>query len=91
VIIGCPHYPVLSGLLQLELGPDVVLVSSADETARDVYAELVRADALRGADAPPAHVFATTGDPTAFRHLAEQVLGLEVDHVERAVIGENAA
>jgi len=91
VIMGCTHYPLLSGLLQLELGPDVVLVSSADETARDVYAELVRADALRGADAPPAHVFATTGDPAAFRHLAEQVLGLEVDHVEQAVIAENAA
>ena len=91
VIMGCTHYPLLSGLLQLELGPDVVLVSSADETARDVYAELVRADALRGAAAPPAHVFATTGDPAAFRHLAEQVLGLEVDHVEQAVIAENAA
>jgi glutamate racemase len=91
VIMGCTHYPLLSGLLQLELGPDVVLVSSADETARDVYAELVRADALRGAAAPPAHVFATTGDPAAFRRLAEQVLGLEVDHVEQAVIAENAA
>ena len=91
VIMGCTHYPLLSGLLQLELGPDVVLVSSADETARDVYAELVRADALRGAAASPAHVFATTGDPAAFRRLAEQVLGLEVDHVEQAVIAEDAA
>jgi hypothetical protein len=36
-------------------------------------------------------VFATTGDPAAFRRLAEQVLGLEVDHVEQAVIAEDAA
>ena len=51
----------------------------------------MRARCVRGADAPPAHVFATTGDPAAFRHLAVQVLGLEVDHVERAVIAEDAA
>jgi glutamate racemase len=91
VIMGCTHYPLLSGLLQLELGPDVMLVSSADETARDVYAELVRADALRDAGMPPTHAFATTGDPAAFRRLAEQVLGVEVGDVERAVIAEDAA
>ena len=91
VIMGCTHYPLLSGLLQLELGPDVVLVSSADETARDVYAELIRADALREADTAPVHAFATTGDPSAFRRLAEQVLGLEVGEVEQAVIAEDAA
>ncbi len=43
LILGCTHYPLLSGLLQLELGPDVVLVSSAEETAKDVYAGLLRA------------------------------------------------
>ena len=47
MIMGCTHYPLLSGLLQLELGADVVLVSSAEETAKDVYAELLRTDALR--------------------------------------------
>ena len=41
LVLGCTHYPLLSGLLQLELGPDVVLVSSAEETAKDVYGELV--------------------------------------------------
>jgi len=91
VIMGCTHYPLLSGLLQLELGPDVVLVSSAEETAKDVYAELVRADALRDAVEPPAHAFSTTGDPEAFRDLAERVLGLEIPRVETAAIGEDAA
>ena len=45
LILGCTHYPLLSGLLQLELGPDVVLVSSAEETAKDVYATLLRSGA----------------------------------------------
>jgi len=91
VIMGCTHYPLLSGLLQLELGPDVVLVSSAEETAKDVYAELVRGDALREAAEPPLHAFSTTGDPDAFRDLAERVLALEIPRVEAAVIGEDAA
>jgi glutamate racemase len=91
VIMGCTHYPLLSGLLQLELGPDVVLVSSAEETAKDVYAELVRGDALRDAVEPPSHAFSTTGDPDAFRDLAERVLALEIPRVELAVIGEDAA
>jgi len=89
--MGCTHYPLLSGLLQLELGPDVVLVSSAEETAKDVYAELVRGNALRDEVGLPAHVFSTTGDPEAFRDLAERVLALEIPRVDAAVIGEDAA
>jgi glutamate racemase len=82
VILGCTHYPLLSGMLQLELGADVVLVSSAEETAKDVYAELVRADALRTAGDHPHHTFATTGDAETFRELAELFLGGEIAHVE---------
>ena len=65
LVMGCTHYPLLSGLLQLELGPDVVLVSSAEETAKDVYGELVSRDLLASADGRPVHEFVTTGDPVA--------------------------
>ena len=76
VIMGCTHYPLLSGLLQLELGPDVVLVSSAEETAKDVYAELLRGDALRtGAEPPAPRVPRRPATPAAFRDLAELVPG----------------
>jgi glutamate racemase len=78
LIMGCTHYPLLSGLLQLELGPDVVLVSSAEETAKDVYAELLRAGLLREEAAPPRHEFLTTGDADGFETLAERFLGREV-------------
>jgi glutamate racemase len=81
VIMGCTHYPLLSGLLQVELGSDVVLVSSAEETAKDVYAELVRTDGLREAEDPPHHAFLTSGDADAFRSLAELFLGREVAQV----------
>jgi glutamate racemase len=75
LILGCTHYPLLAGLLQLELGPDVVLVSSAEETAKDVYAALLRDGLCRDGSEPPHHVFLTTGDPDRFRALAEVFLG----------------
>jgi glutamate racemase len=84
VILGCTHYPLLSGLLQLELGPDVVLVSSAEETAKDVYAELLGSGLQRSGDAPPVHEFLATGDPGAFERIAQVFLGPEPTRVHAA-------
>jgi glutamate racemase len=86
LILGCTHYPLLSGLIQLESGPDVVLVSSAEETAKDVYATLLREGLARPADAPaPSHRFLCTGDPGPFQELAERFLGPGIGdlHVRR--------
>jgi glutamate racemase len=92
LILGCTHYPMLSGLLQVEMGPDVVLVSSAEETAKDVYAALLHSDLRREDPAEPSHGLLTTGDPEAFRRIAHRFLGpevgpiaaTEVAHVEAA-------
>jgi glutamate racemase len=84
LILGCTHYPLLSGLLQLELGPDVVLVSSAEETAKDVYATLVAGDLLRDETTPAEHRFLSTGNPEAFERVAEVFLGPELSEVGAA-------
>jgi glutamate racemase len=84
VILGCTHYPLLSGLLQLELGPDVVLVSSAEETAKDVYAQLLGSGLARGDGEAPEHTFLVTGDPETFQRLAQVFLGPELTEVRAA-------
>jgi len=84
LILGCTHYPLLSGLLQLELGPDVVLVSSAEETAKDVYATSLGAGIQREATDAPRHEFLATGDPDAFHRVAEVFLGPELAEVHAA-------
>jgi glutamate racemase len=84
LIMGCTHYPLLAGLLQLELGPDVVLVSSAEETAKDVYATLVAGNLLRSETTPAEHGFLSTGDPTAFERVAGLFLGPELTDVGAA-------
>jgi glutamate racemase len=85
LILGCTHYPMLSGLIAGIVGQDVGLISSADETARDVYAALVAGD-LRSS-AAPVHEFVCTGDPGAFRAVAERFLGPSIPEVRAVVPG----
>jgi glutamate racemase len=76
VVLGCTHYPLLTGLLSTVLGPTVALVSSAEETAQDVYRVLARADLLRPDDAPPpVHSFRATGPAEPFARLTQRFLG----------------
>lgn len=81
LILGCTHYPLLSGLLQIVMGPHVVLISSAEETAKDVYATLVRHHLLGPEGSIPAHEFLCSGDPAAFLGLASRFLGPEANEV----------
>ena len=82
VVLGCTHYPLLTGVISLVMGDDVTLVSSAEETAKDVYRVLTRGDLLRDEDAPPpVHHFLATGDPEPFARLGRRFLGPEVDVV----------
>lgn len=79
VVLGCTHYPMLTGLLSVVLGADVTLVSSAEETAKDVYRVLTEQQLLRPDDAPPPqHVFRATGPQEPFLRLSHRFLGPEV-------------
>lgn len=78
LILGCTHYPLLSGLLSYVMGSDVVLVSSAEETAKDVYAALLDLGLAAPDGSVPTYAFRSTGDPAQFRTLAERFLGPEV-------------
>jgi glutamate racemase len=72
-------------VISLVMGEEVTLVSSAEETAKDVYRLLTRADLLRDEEGPPPeHVFLATGDPEPFARLGRRFLGPEVAAVLRA-------
>jgi glutamate racemase len=79
VVLGCTHYPLLAGVLQIVLGPDVTLVSSAEETGKDVVRVLMAEGLAREpGDSPPPHRFLATGDPEPFRRLGRRFLGPEI-------------
>jgi glutamate racemase len=82
LVLGCTHYPLLTGVISYVVGNGVSLVSSAEETAKDLYRTLVETDQLRSATAGPAeHQFLATGDAKSFENLARRFLGPEVGHV----------
>jgi glutamate racemase len=78
LVLGCTHYPMLTGLLQIVMGEGVTLVSSAEETAKEVYRVLVQHDLLRSDahDSVPEHTFRTTGPSDTFARLGQRFLGL---------------
>ena len=84
LILGCTHYPLLSGVIAYVMGEDVALVSSAEETAQDVFRVLLEHKLGRSDDLPaPQHEFLTTGAPEQFATLARRFLGPEVAAVSR--------
>ncbi|WP_344878541.1 glutamate racemase [Zhihengliuella alba] len=82
LVLGCTHYPLLTGVLSYVMGDGVTLVSSAEETAKDVYAALMRTGLSRVESTDPSHHFIATGDAAAFESLARRFLGPEVLGVE---------
>lgn len=83
LILGCTHYPLLTGAIAFEMGEHVTLVSSAEETAKDVYRTLMKNDLERDPTAgEPNHRFQSTGNAQTFATLARRFLGPEVVNVE---------
>ena len=82
LVLGCTHYPLLTGVISYVIGDEVTLVSSADETAKDVYRVLERDGLVRHPALPdPVHRFLTTGRPEEFRSVGRRFLGPELDDV----------
>lgn len=82
LLLGCTHYPYLARTLTEVMGRDVVLVSSADETAFELRDLL----GPGGGDAAGASFF-TTGDTDWFRILGSRLLGPELAHAEQVTLG----
>ncbi len=87
LVLGCTHYPLLTGVISLVMGDGVTLINSAEETAKDVYRTLTREGLARPDDAPaPVHRFLSTGDPGPFVRLGRRFLGPEIVAVEPGVL-----
>jgi glutamate racemase len=79
LVLGCTHYPLLTGLLSVVMGDQVTLVSSAEETAKDVYRVLLSQDLLRPDSAPaPRHIFRATGPAAQFARQSRRFLGPDI-------------
>jgi glutamate racemase len=77
LVLGCTHYPLLTGVLQIVMGAAVTLVSSAEETAKDVVRVLTELDLLAPglASGQVRHELVATGPIDPFAKLARRFLG----------------
>ncbi|RNA67586.1 glutamate racemase [Alteribacter keqinensis] len=75
LILGCTHYPLIKNLIQEMLGNEVTLVSSSEETAREVSTILEVTNMLNQKVELPKHEFYTTGKNDVFIKVIKDVLG----------------
>ncbi|RZS34083.1 glutamate racemase [Herbihabitans rhizosphaerae] len=81
VVLGCTHYPLLTGVLQIVMGEKVTLVSSAEETAKDVVRVLTEGDLFRPDGEVAEHEFLATGSTEKLLRLARRFLGPDLGRV----------
>jgi glutamate racemase len=83
LVLGCTHYPLLTGVISYVMGDTVTLVSSAEECAKDVYRVLTERGLEQDAGAEPVHRFLTTGQPEEFGRIGQRFLGPELQAVSQ--------
>lgn len=82
LLLGCTHYPFLARTIADAVGREVVLVSSADETAFQVREMLLASGGERSGE-PVAASFLSSGDIEEFARIGQMLLGPELDDVKR--------
>lgn len=84
LILGCTHYPLLTGMISRVMGPHVRLVASSEATANMVYSKLVDLNLLHShRDQTPAqYQFLSTADSPEFASLARRFMGPVVTQIE---------
>lgn len=75
VILGCTHYPALKPILQEELGPEVRLLDSAEETAKLVLQSLRECELLRPDERAGNVLHLVSGDAASYQHTARVLQG----------------
>ncbi len=75
LLLGCTHYPYLARPISDVMGREVVLVSSADETAFEVRRLLVED---RSSGRSGTHRFISSGDASLFETIGRRLFGAEL-------------
>jgi glutamate racemase len=88
LVLACTHYPLLKPLAQRVLGPDVVLVDSAQNAAA-ALARKLESGGLRSADGKRTGetTICSTDVPAQFSRLAERFLGEKIKAIQRVSVG----
>ncbi|NTU89851.1 MAG: glutamate racemase [Actinobacteria bacterium] len=87
LVMGCTHFPLLKPLIGSIIGHNVKLISSAEETAREVFETLSAREQL--ATGVPRYQFATTAENVdEFALLGSRIFGHPIDSIERVTLSQ---
>ncbi len=75
LILGCTHYPLLTGVINYVLGDSVTLVSSAEECAKSTWTTLNGLGLLHHTPRDATRRFLTTGNPEKFEGIGSRLMG----------------
>lgn len=91
LIMGCTHYPLMSEVIQQVMGPEVRLISSAEETAREAR-DILQANDLfhRDNERVKRHRFFVSGPAKPFEEVAFKLLHKQVKAYQVILNHQNA-
>ena len=89
LILGCTHYPLLKEGIAGVMGPEVALIDSGEESARELQ-RLLSASGGLGEPRGGGAIFCVSDRVEDFRHLASRFLGEDVGDSVRRVSVEDA-
>jgi len=91
LVLGCTHYPHLSGMIKDIVGGTVALVNPAEEAAKSAREILNRTKMTAGANERPGYRFLVTGSAPSFKDLGSRLLGRPIANVEEITIVKGPA
>lgn len=88
LILGCTHYPLLEPLIREAMTDEVTLISSGEETAREVKTILTAQRTINTSEVEPIHHFFTTGSVPIFARIASKWLERPIENVYTVKLDE---
>lgn len=90
LILGCTHYPILGPVIQDVMGKQVQLISSGDETAREVSTILYHSNLRNTVEEQNDHLFLTTGPIESFKKIASSWFEQSIENVKHITLQQEA-
>ena len=85
LVLGCTHYPLLKSVISKAVGPEITLIDSATETAKEVVSVLERLNWKRHGEG--LRKFYVTDTPARFESIGKRFLGDSNLHAEQVRVG----
>ncbi len=84
LVLGCTHYPLIYNSIHEVMGPNVKIISSGEETAREASVVLHHNNLMMDQFSTINHQFFTTGSRSRFKQIAQDWLEIPIATVGKA-------